>query len=106
MRQNARLVFLAVVMTAACATPQKTAQVTPNAAERSGASGAPNGPAAPPTEVTEASLRINGAGAFEMRDDIRTVNFDFDSARLSEGSLAILKANAEAIRASAGSQFL
>ncbi|NNN04765.1 MAG: OmpA family protein, partial [Elusimicrobia bacterium] len=59
-------------------------------------------PAAPAADVTEASLRVNSAtGDFALRDDLKVVPFDYDSAALSSDARAILKANADVIKADA-----
>jgi peptidoglycan-associated lipoprotein len=92
----------AVLFSAACAT-QKSSQknglskdgktsVSTNTAEAA--------PAAPPTDVTEASLRVYGD--FQLRGDLKSVPFDYDSAKLSDEALTILKANAEVLKADAG----
>jgi len=72
-------------------TPPRPDSATPPAPGASEAA-----PTAPPTEVTEASLRTGG---FSARADLKLVPFDYDSAKLSDEALSVLKANAEAIKA-------
>lgn len=82
---------------AACATT-KTAQKSGLA--KDGVAGSSNtveaAPTAPPAEVTEASLRNGG---FSARADLKPAPFDYDSAKLTEDALVVLKANAEIIKA-------
>ena len=90
---------LVVALTAACATStasKKNGLSKDGKADSSGAAEA--APTAPATEVTEASLRTGG---FDLRADLKSVPFDYDSAKLSDEALSILKANAEAIKADA-----
>lgn len=106
-RKSSPLLLAVAVLTAACATPRSATQSSAGQEKAAGANaGAGSGAAIPPTEVTEASLRTNGAGPFELRADIKNVQFDFDSAKLAADALAVLKANADAIKAGAGLQFL
>lgn len=58
------------------------------------ADGAPSGPA---TEVTEAGLKVGGE--FSPHESLKPVPFDYDSANLSPDALAVLKANAEILKA-------
>jgi peptidoglycan-associated lipoprotein len=96
-RNNYFPIVVAALLAAACAT-QKSAQKSGLAKDgKAGAAGtAEAAPAAPPTEVTEASLRTNGD--FAVREDLKSVPFDYDSAKLSDEALTILKANAEIIK--------
>jgi peptidoglycan-associated lipoprotein len=90
------LIFAAAVF-AACATT-KSAQKSGLAKDKNGKNGsgaAEGAPAAPATDVTEASLRTGG---FDARADLKSVPFDYDSAKLSDEALAVLKSNAEAIK--------
>jgi peptidoglycan-associated lipoprotein len=95
-RQAPLSIIAAAALFAACATP-KTAQKSGLTKDQAAAAAAAaeTAPAAPPTEVTEASLRTGG---FDLRADLKTVPFDYDSAKLSDDALAILKANAEVIK--------
>ncbi|HEX4046758.1 MAG TPA: OmpA family protein [Elusimicrobiota bacterium] len=90
-------IIAAALLFAACATT-KTAQKNGLANGEAGKNGgaAESAPAAPATEVTEASLRT---GAFDPRADLKNVPFEYDSAKLSDDALAILKANADVIKA-------
>jgi len=98
MKRNATLALAALAaLCAACATPQSSKK---SALGKDGKSlygdAAEAAPAAPPTEVTEASLRTGG---FSVREDLKPVPFDYDSAKLSEEALSILKSNAETLKA-------
>jgi peptidoglycan-associated lipoprotein len=97
-RHSPLLIIAAAALFAACATT-KTAQksgLAKDKAGKNGAGAAESAPTAPPTDVTEASLRTGG---FDARADLKSVPFDYDSAKLSDDALAVLKANAEAIKA-------
>gem|GEM_PF-903573 len=103
MRQNRLLPLLAAaVIAAACATPKSATKNTssgPNAAGPAAGTNGSGGVTPPPTEVTEASLRLSSStAAFELRDDLKSVPFDYDSAKLSDDALATLKANADILR--------
>src|SRR5579885_280459 len=91
------LLIVAAAFLAACASTKgsrKTGSESGTPAANSGAAEA--APAIPPSEVTEASLRTGG---FESRSDLKTVHFDYDSAKLTDDTLATLKANAEVLKA-------
>jgi peptidoglycan-associated lipoprotein len=102
--------FTAAALLAACAAP-RPALKTPRDAEAEAAqkaaadkaaadkAAAEAAPAAPETDMTEASLR--SGGDFLPRADLKPVPFDYDSAQLSEDARAALKANAEVIKADA-----
>jgi peptidoglycan-associated lipoprotein len=92
----------AAALFAACAT-SKTAEKSSSSASAPAVGAAPatssSTVTAPPTEVTEAGLRTgSGAASFETRDDLKTIVFDYDSAKLSDEALATLKSNAEALK--------
>ena len=95
-RYSPLLILAAAALLAACATTagRKSGLAKDKAGKNAGA--AEGAPSAPATDVTEASLRTGGFGA---RDDLKSVPFDYDSAKLSDGALAVLKANAEVIKA-------
>jgi peptidoglycan-associated lipoprotein len=96
-RQSPLLIIAAAVLFAACAASkanQKSGLAKGKNGKNAGAS--ENAPTAPAAEVTEASLRTGG---FDKRDDLKSVPFDYDSAKLSDEALAVLKANAEVIKA-------
>ena len=94
------LAALAAAVLASCATPKAAQKEEAGGGKgKAGAGAAEAAPAAPPTEVTEASLRTGG---FAAREDLKTVSFDYDSARLGDAALAVLKANAELIKGDAG----
>jgi peptidoglycan-associated lipoprotein len=95
-RTSPLLIVAAAALLAACATT-KTAQKSGLAKDKAGQNAAAEAaPAAPATEVTEASLRNGG---FAARADLKNVPFDYDSAKLSEDALVVLKANADVIKA-------
>lgn len=100
--KNKDLLILAVAAAlAACATAKPASKTALDKGGKNGAAGAAEAaPAAPPTEVTEASLRVNGVD-FVAREDLKTVPFDYDSAKLSDEALGVLKANADVIKADA-----
>lgn len=102
MKNTPLLAIVAVAFLAACATTNanKKNALDKGAKPAAGAGAAEAAPAAPPTEVTEASLRVNGED-FAVRDDLKTVPFDYDSAKLSDEALTVLKANAEVIKGDA-----
>jgi len=106
MKINFRLAALvaAAAFVAACGTTKSSTKTSDNGAAAGGtsANGANQAPGnvPPPTDVTEASLRVSSAtGDFAVRDDLKAVPFDYDSAKLSEDALAILKANADVLKA-------
>ncbi|OGS35940.1 MAG: hypothetical protein A2506_12350 [Elusimicrobia bacterium RIFOXYD12_FULL_66_9] len=86
-----------VALAAACATPGSSKKGSLNKDGKAGAAGAAEAaPTAPPTDVTEASLRTGG---FAEREDLKPVPFDYDSAKLSDTALSVLKSNAEVLKA-------
>ena len=96
-RTRPLLILSAAALFAACATTKsakKSGLSKDSAGKSAGAS--ESTPAAPATDVTEASLRTGG---FTARADLKSVPFDYDSAKLSDDALAVLKANAEVIKA-------
>lgn len=100
----------AAALFAACATTQ-TSQKSPGSTGTPAIGAAPSASTstvtAPPTEVTEAGLRVgSGAASFESRDDLKTIVFDYDSAKLSDDALAILKANADVLKSYPDLDFL
>jgi peptidoglycan-associated lipoprotein len=98
MKRNFLLIVAAAALFAACATTkpsEKKSGTSQNKVDAS-SSAAEGLPVVPPTDVTEASLKTGGA--FTLRDDLKNVPFDYDSAKLSEDALVILKANADVIK--------
>lgn len=91
-----RLLILAAAMASACAGPGASKKAGLTGDKKAAAGAAEAAPAAPAAEVTEASLRTGG---FDLRADLKSVPFDYDSAKLSEEALAVLKANAEVLKA-------
>jgi peptidoglycan-associated lipoprotein len=96
-------VAAAAALSAACATA-KPAHKADSAKDKVETSTSAAAALPPPTDVTEASLKTGGE--FSLRDDLKNVPFDFDSAKLSDEALAILKANAEVIRGDASIEVL
>ena len=97
MKPTALLIIAAAALFAACATTkpaEKKSGLAKNTVEAS-SNTAEAAPSAPAADVTEASLRTGG---FSLRDDLKNVPFDYDSAKLSDDALAILKANADVIK--------
>src|ERR1044071_9194274 len=107
-RNLSSLLLVVAVLAAGCATPRSA--TTSSAGPEKGAGVGPAGPgtaALPSADVTEASLRTNGgAGSYGLRDDLKNVQFDFDSAKLSGDALAVLKTNAEVVKGNPGLQVL
>ena len=103
-RHSPLLIIAASVLFAACAASkanQKSGLAKDKNAKNAGAS--ENAPSAPATEVTEASLRTGG---FDKRDDLKSVPFDYDSSKLSDEALSVLKANAAVIKGDAAVEVL
>jgi peptidoglycan-associated lipoprotein len=103
-RHSPLLLIAAAAFLAACATTagSKKSGLTKDGKPVAGA--AEGAPSAPGADVTEASLRTGGD--FVLRADLKSVPFDYDSAKLSDEALAILKANAELIKADAALEVL
>jgi peptidoglycan-associated lipoprotein len=97
-RHSALPLAAAAALFAACATTQTAEKKSGLAKDKVNASTstAESAPAAPPADVTEASLKTGGD--FSLREDLRSVPFDYDSAKLSEEALAFLKVNAEILK--------
>ena len=104
-RSSLLLIAVGAAVLAACATtkPGHKADQAKDKVEASTAAVA-GAPLAPPADVTEASLKTGGP--FSLRDDLKSVPFDFDSAKLSDEALTILKANAEVIKGDASIEVL
>jgi len=106
MKRTPRTLFLAVVVVAAACATQKPATQKPSTPQKAAAAPAAPAAAAPPapaSDVTEAGLRTDaGQGVFELRDDLKNVQFEFDRANLTPESQAILKADADVIKANSG----
>lgn len=88
--------FALAALLGACTTAGKKSSLDAekDAAAKAAAERAAKMP--PATETQEASLRSR---TYEMSDDLKTVYFDLDSARFDEKALALMKANAEKIKA-------
>ncbi len=99
--RNRVIALLAVsVALAACTTPNKK----PKSASKDGkaTSDATEGaPLAPGTDVQEASLKVDGV-QYDADPELKAVRFDYDSAQLSDDSLAVLKANAAILKGRRG----
>jgi peptidoglycan-associated lipoprotein len=100
------LIIAAAAFLAACATTKSSEKKSSLSKDKVDASSttAEAAPTAPPADVTEASLKTGGD--FALRDDLKNVPFDYDSAKLSDEALAILKANAEIIKGDAALDIL
>ncbi len=95
---RAGLALAAAALLTACATTKPAAK-RPEPTKAPAAASAAPAPAA-----TEASLEVGGD--FAARADLKNAPFDYDSAELSGGALAILKANAAVVKANAGIEVL
>lgn len=97
-RHVAFLPLLLAALIAGC-PPQKTVK-TGNETNTTAETGAaqPETKAAPPTEVSEASVR---GSEFSPSADIDAIHFDYDSYALSEQARDTLKKNAEYLKAHA-----
>lgn len=85
-----------VTLFSACATSSSSKKdALDQAAQKDAAGASEAAPAAPPTEISEASLRTGG---FASRADLLPVPFDYDSAKLSDEALTVLKANADRLK--------
>jgi peptidoglycan-associated lipoprotein len=98
-RPSLFLTIAATALFAACATTKPAEKKSGLAKDKVNTSSATAeaAPTAPATDVTEASLKTGGG--FTLRDDLKNAPFDYDSAKLSDEALAVLKANAEIIKA-------
>jgi len=105
MKRSLSIVAFAALF-AACATgkPAQKNGLEKGAKPGAGAGAAEGVPTPPPTEVTEASLKTGGD--FAAREDLKNVPFDYDSAKLSDEALEILKANAAVIKDDAALEVL
>lgn len=103
-RPSLYAIIAAAALFAACATT-KPAEKNGLAKDKNGknAGAAEGAPTAPATDVTEASLRTGG---FDSRPDLQSVPFDYDSAKLSEDALIVLKSNATAIKGDSSLEIL
>lgn len=97
MKQSSLLAVVAVVLLAGCASLNKPKKSSLDKDAQAAKDAAEAAPTAPPTEVAEASLHVNGVD-YNSREDLKTIPFDYDSAKLSEEALSILKANADVIK--------
>ncbi|HEX4046694.1 MAG TPA: OmpA family protein [Elusimicrobiota bacterium] len=93
-REFVAALFVASALLAGCSGAQK---------KTSTAGAAAAAPAAAPAEPQEASLRSK---SYELDPDIKSIYFDLDSYRFSDEDLAILKANAEKLKAKADTALL
>ncbi|MBI4061339.1 MAG: OmpA family protein [Elusimicrobia bacterium] len=94
---------LVAALAAACVAPQSRKKAAGKDGKTASADGAEAAPLPPGAEVTEASLRGSG---FEADLAIKAVHFDYDSAQLSEETLAALKENAAILKSRKGQEFL
>lgn len=97
-------VVLAVSFLAACTTSQKKSSLSKGSKGGAAAGETTEAAPLPPgAEVIEASLRGSG---FSVDLEIKPVRFEYDSAQLSEETLAILKENAAVMKTRSGAEFL
>jgi peptidoglycan-associated lipoprotein len=103
--KTTQLLFIAAFALAACTTPRSGSKSSlAKGKGKDGKGGAAEAAPLPPlTEVTEASLRGSG---FDMDPKIQPVTFEYDSAQLSDETLAVLKANAEIMKDKKDQEFL
>lgn len=97
-RMRKALLLTLVATLAACTTPGRK----PKSADKGGkngaaAGGAESAPMAPGTDVQEASLKVDGV-QFDSDPELKTVRFEYDSAQLSDETLAVLKDNAAVLK--------
>jgi peptidoglycan-associated lipoprotein len=97
-RMRKALLLVLVATLAACSGAGRK----PKGSEKGGkngtaAGGAEAAPLAPGTEVEEASLKVDGV-QFDADPELKVVRFDYDSAQLSEETLAVLKDNAAVLK--------
>jgi peptidoglycan-associated lipoprotein len=93
------LTLACAALLGACSTFGKKSSLDSQAAAQAAADKAAAERAAkmpPAAEMQEASLRSR---TYESSDDLKTVFFDLDSARFDDKALAIMKANAEKLKA-------
>ena len=104
--KNLRLLAVVAFALAACTTPNagsKSSLAKGKGGKGDKAGAAEAAPLPPLTEVTEASLRGSG---YDMDPKIQPVTFDYDSAKLSDETLAVLKANAEIMKSKKDLEYL
>lgn len=103
--KTAKLLLVAAFALAACTTPKSGSKssLAKGKGKDGKAGAAESAPLPPLTEVTEASLRGSG---FDMDPELKTVTFEYDSAQLSDDTLAVLKANAEAMKGQKDREYL
>jgi peptidoglycan-associated lipoprotein len=92
------LLLVVVASLAGCVSANKK----PRSADKNGKNGAAAGgadaaPMAPGTDVQEASLKVDGV-QFDADPELKTVRFEYDSATLSDDTLAVLKDNAAVLK--------
>ncbi len=102
-RPNFLLIAALGALTLAACAPKQVKKDAADQAKNKGKNAADQANYAPPTDVTEASLR---AGEFVNVDGLENVRFDYDSANLKEEALTVLKNNGEYIKSHKDDDFL
>lgn len=95
--RKALLVVLVAVLAACSGAGRKPKGSDKGGKNGAAAGGAEAAPLAPGTEVEEASLKVDGV-QFDADPELKVVRFDYDSAQLSEDTLAVLKDNAAVLK--------
>lgn len=96
-RMKKALFLLLAASLAACTTAAKKPKSAGKGGKAGAAGGAEGAPMAPGTDVQEASIKVNGV-QFDSDPELKTVRFDYDSAQLSDETLAALKENAAVLK--------
>lgn len=97
MRNRALLLLLAATLAGCVSANRKPKSADKNGKNAAAAGGAEAAPLPPGADVQEASLKVDGV-QFDADPELKTVSFDYDSAQLSEDTLAVLKDNAAVLK--------
>ncbi|MDX6768623.1 MAG: OmpA family protein [Elusimicrobiota bacterium] len=95
---NRALLLVLVASLAGCVSSNRK----PKSADKGGKAGSSSSsaeaaPMAPGADVQEASLKVDGV-QFDSDPELKTVKFEYDSAQLSDETLAVLKENAATLK--------
>lgn len=96
-RMRKALLLLVAAALVGCASATKKPKTAAGKNGKAGAGGAEGAPMAPGTDVQEASLKVDGV-QFDADPELKTVRFEYDSAQLSDETLAVLKDNAAVLK--------
>lgn len=91
------LLLTLVAALAACTSAGRKPKSADKGGKNGAAGGAESAPMAPGTDVQEASLKVDGV-QFDSDPELKTVRFEYDSAQLSDETLAVLKDNAAVLK--------